>query len=373
MSTSSEGSMLHKAPYLAVSLPILVVCLARWASPTQASGGLHDDRDKAACKSVLSAMVDALPFRLGLRVAFSRPQPAAPLAGRNLPAGLRLDSAGVLVFSEQLEVCKQFFLKNRSIFSELCGAGRVSFASFIVSLGSHRRLLHDLCRVAGWVGDMLEWALLGSAPGNDRSSSAAASTQGRAGAIRLREPADPFGEKSGWICDQLLVAYWLSGRDASTGARHVSLATDKSRIGGRGKYNTVFLLPTNRAWWAPPQVGARGGHSQHGLLGQALVLASCLLGGGYCIFLGFVWDISGVRMAYWGPCMPYGGCLYAIFSARMPYDGGALGRLCETFHNLGGGILHSYAIRWGLYGIFLGLYNIFLRLYGIWGGGGLKG
>lgn len=305
MSTSSEGSMLHKAPYLAVSLPILVVCLARWASPTQASGGLHDDRDKAACKSVLSSMVDALPFRLGLRVAFSRPQPAAPLAGRNLPAGLRLDSAGVLVFSEQLEVCKQFFLKNRSIFSELCGAGRVSFASFIVSLGSHRRLLHDLCRVAGWVGDMLEWALLGSAPGNDRSSSAAASTQGRAGAIRLREPADPFGEKSGWICDQLLVAYWLSGRDASTGARHVSLATDKSRIGGRGKYNTVFLLPTNRAWWAPPQVGARGGHSQHGLLGQALVLASCLLGGGML-------HIFGVRMGYfWGS---YGilGSLYAI-------------------------------------------------------------
>lgn len=89
--------------------------------------------------------------------------------------------------------------------------------------------------------------------------------------------------------------------------------------------------------------------------------------------LGFVWDISGVRMAYWGPCMPYGGCLYAIFSARMPYDGGALGRLCETFHNLGGRnppfVCHTMGSVWHISG-FVQHISAF-----VWhmGGGGSEG
>ena len=43
----------------------------------------------------------------------------------------------------------------------------------------------------------------------------------------------------------------------TAGALHLSVCMDKSRIGGRGKFNNAIVLPSNDAFWGVPQAFSR--------------------------------------------------------------------------------------------------------------------
>ena len=60
---------------------------------------------------------------------------------------------------------------------------------------------------------------------------------------------------SEWISDQLMVSYWAAGVEATEGCLQLSVASDKGRIGGRGKINTAIVLPSNLGFWGVPQAG----------------------------------------------------------------------------------------------------------------------
>lgn len=50
-----------------------------------------------------------------------------------------------------------------------------------------------------------------------------------------------------------LLVYWASGRDWARGRQHMSVAVDKSRVGGRAKQNGAVLLSDNYCFWMLPQ------------------------------------------------------------------------------------------------------------------------
>ena len=49
-------------------------------------------------------------------------------------------------------------------------------------------------------------------------------------------------------------AYVLASKKAAKNAVLMSMALDKSRVFGKGLMNVCFALPSNTAWWSPPQV-----------------------------------------------------------------------------------------------------------------------
>lgn len=254
--TRAQGEQVSH-PMIAISAPVLVMCLARWSSPTKESGGLAEAPDKSACADVLRALITAIPWELRLAVEHTRPKSVALPSGGRLPSGLVVQRDGSVILDEQAVECQQFCLQNKACFNALANLGRSSFFAVVCGLGSHRRLLPDLAQLAGWLGDMFEWSLAHPAPAHASGTSASSSRMPTQ--IVLRQADDLFGDGcSQWMADQMLVAYWVANQDASAGARQISLATDKSRIGGRGKYNTAIVLPSNRAWWAPPQARQKG-------------------------------------------------------------------------------------------------------------------
>lgn len=57
-----------------------------------------------------------------------------------------------------------------------------------------------------------------------------------------------------------LMVYWASGRDWARDRKHMAVAVDKSRVGGRAKQNGAVLFPDNYCFWMLPQeLGGGGG------------------------------------------------------------------------------------------------------------------
>lgn len=61
--------------------------------------------------------------------------------------------------------------------------------------------------------------------------------------------------------DKALLAYLTDASQMLEGQRHISIGFDKSRICGLQVANGAVVLPTNDAFWLPPQVRSvtRGG------------------------------------------------------------------------------------------------------------------
>lgn len=62
--------------------------------------------------------------------------------------------------------------------------------------------------------------------------------------------------------DRALVEYWQAGRLAAHqegAAMMCSIAVDNSAVGGRRLLNCAVALPSNKAWWCPPQAASEHG------------------------------------------------------------------------------------------------------------------
>ena len=71
--------------------------------------------------------------------------------------------------------------------------------------------------------------------------------------ITLKGTGINLAEANDYQLERHLQAYLQAGQAATAGADIISLATDKSRVHGKGISNTACFLPYNTAFWAPPQ------------------------------------------------------------------------------------------------------------------------
>lgn len=71
--------------------------------------------------------------------------------------------------------------------------------------------------------------------------------------ITLKGIGMNLAEANDYQLERHLQAYLQAGQAATAGADIISLATDKSRVHGKGISNTACFLPDNTAFWLPPQ------------------------------------------------------------------------------------------------------------------------
>jgi len=243
---------------LLISLPAVVMCLARWTASSKEVGGLQTAEDRASCRATLLSLLSAIDSSQGLQLCVL---PAASPAGRTWVAApslkLRCGVGLVAWLKDQDLECSSWLLEHQADLPAIFASDRFHVADLLTALASHRRfrlVLAAVCAPVSYVlqDNLLQPAAIGAAVSPTASSSAASGPQVH---FRLGKEVMTFGaQASEWISDQLLVSYWSAGKEATEGCTQLSVATDKGRIGGRAKFNNAILLPNNMAFWAVPQV-----------------------------------------------------------------------------------------------------------------------
>lgn len=233
-------------PWPSVSTPMLISLLARWCSLPREMGWQELASNRQAALEMLEAIC-----RVCHQSAFELRAFVDESVKRRWPA----EAEGVREVRLQVEIGGQVQVRPLQLVIE--GAGIISQAAWSSAVGDEPAislldLVRTCCRqevraVELWM--QVVWEV---------------SSRFEAMLMQARDGVSVFAHMSvevvGWNTSDTyqlqrkLMSYIDGCRQRWISPKYLSVTTDKSRVHGRALQNSLFVAPSNEAFWAPPQV-----------------------------------------------------------------------------------------------------------------------
>lgn len=227
--------------------------LVAWAFPGL---GMHmrDPSHRAQCESMLRALINTICGEEWMLVVFAGAEvrwawPLPPDGTHKV--AVKVDTKGTVNLRAWLQGCQATGWGAPVIGGYIAEADENTRAHLVSLLSEMSRssVCHHVAKQIVWgVAARLEATMLHSA---ERSGELTGS-----GSV---ETDSMSADASHRQVDRALVDYWQAGRTVAqqeSAAMLCSIAVDKSSVGGKRVMNCFVALPSNKAWWCPPQVAS---------------------------------------------------------------------------------------------------------------------
>lgn len=240
-------------PYPAVSVWALILLLERWAFARPRAGGVTDvDAQLASSwflEKVLMSLTDAAPFDILIDFVrdWRNPWPipyvrTGPVSSVRALANGNVDCSA---WSHAADVAPGGTISSCWDRFQILwtGEGRKTLPIFLSVLASVPKLLSVYRQVVWHLGNRLQKQYMDSVQSG---------TPGEHYSLDPVAISDNFGNR--WRCDHLVWRYVQACRPHALNQQYWSCATDGAAVGRCQLTSTVWVLPSNVAFIAPPQV-----------------------------------------------------------------------------------------------------------------------
>lgn len=233
-------------PFPSVSTGGLLFLVTMWAFRRRIDGGFVGQRQADMAELALALVSVAcssdfeIPVFFDLHVQRTWPGPTSGKSPHVIRVvGGRIDIGGLLA------ACDNRLWEVKQSVARLANKEHITFADFAQHLARETSAAILWKQVVWGLADRLEGLL-------DR--------RGQGGvAAGLPVELGIWGSCAGYSLTRRLSHYLMCCKDASQKLQYASISTDKSRVHALGLRTSVVVLPTNQAFWPPPQVAIGGG------------------------------------------------------------------------------------------------------------------